>query len=49
MAKDELNLVKFYIEHKGWELVDEAQKEADTMIGKWLIASTSQTPCLLSL
>ncbi len=34
MAKDELNLVKFYIEHKGWELVDEAQKEADTMVGK---------------
>ncbi len=34
MAKDELNLVKLYIEHKGWVLVDEAQKEADTMIGK---------------
>jgi hypothetical protein len=34
IAKDELNLVKFYIVHKGWELDDEAQKEADTMIGK---------------
>jgi hypothetical protein len=49
MAKDELNLVKFYIEHKGWELVDEAQKEADTMIGKIADSIYSQTPCLLSL
>jgi len=32
MAKDELELVSFYIENKGWEQVEEAQQEADTMI-----------------
>jgi len=32
MAKDELELVSFYIEHKGWEQVEEAQQEADTMV-----------------
>ena len=34
MAKDELELVSFYIEHKGWEQVEEAHQEADTMIEK---------------
>ncbi len=34
MAKDELELVDYYIEQKGWEAVAEEQKESDKMIGR---------------
>ena len=32
MAKDELKLVDYYFENKGWELVAEEQKHADAMV-----------------
>jgi hypothetical protein len=34
MAKDELELVDYYIEQKGWEAVAEEQKVSDNMIGR---------------
>jgi len=32
MGKDELNLVEYYYSNKGWELVKEAQAQADALI-----------------
>jgi hypothetical protein len=32
MAKDELKLIDFYLEHKGWEKVEEAKLTCDAIV-----------------